>query len=364
MPICAFGVYNKDMRLLLLFVVVAVAFQHAMFNIALLTKVNSAIGAGIVTVFVGYWLAQKIQRLVFGRLLEPHGKAVFITGCDHGFGHMLAKRLANQGFEVFAGCLNEKSEGAVALKSLQNIHLVQVDVTKPDQVDEAVHVVEKNLQDRVLWSVVANAGVFPVGATEWETWSNIHWAFNVNVFGAMDVSRKFLPLLRSSRGRLVIVASGFSRMTIPGAVPYCMTKHAVQSLADGLRRELQDKGVHVAAIQPVAYRTSLLNTQKMLSGVDNTVQQMDKELRDVYDDNELSKFKTSIVNVLGKYARSNLDEVVDQMELAIRDSHPMPLYKTGGFFDNLQLLLAQIVPTEWTDLFVWFNQKLMEKGPK
>lgn len=33
------------------------------------------------------------------------GKAVFITGCDGGFGRALAKHLHKLGFTVFAGCL-------------------------------------------------------------------------------------------------------------------------------------------------------------------------------------------------------------------------------------------------------------------
>lgn len=37
--------------------------------------------------------------------LQVQGKAVFITGCDSGFGHALAKHLHKLGFTVFAGCL-------------------------------------------------------------------------------------------------------------------------------------------------------------------------------------------------------------------------------------------------------------------
>ena len=36
---------------------------------------------------------------------NPQGRAVFITGCDTGFGNDLARRLDELGFKVFAGCL-------------------------------------------------------------------------------------------------------------------------------------------------------------------------------------------------------------------------------------------------------------------
>ena len=37
--------------------------------------------------------------------MDPKGKVVVITGCDTGFGRMLAERLSGQGFSVVAGCL-------------------------------------------------------------------------------------------------------------------------------------------------------------------------------------------------------------------------------------------------------------------
>ena len=36
--------------------------------------------------------------------MSPEGRAVFITGCDTGFGNLLARRLDSYGFTVLAGC--------------------------------------------------------------------------------------------------------------------------------------------------------------------------------------------------------------------------------------------------------------------
>lgn len=45
-----------------------------------------------------------LYLLLFFAHLQVKGKAVFVTGCDTGFGHALAKHLHNLGFMVFAGC--------------------------------------------------------------------------------------------------------------------------------------------------------------------------------------------------------------------------------------------------------------------
>ena len=92
------------------------------------------------------------------------GRAVVITGCDTGFGHDLAKSLHRLGFTVFAGCLNDCSDGALALKKLDavtgSLHVIQMDVTSQEQVDAARDYVQRNLPSDVgLWGLVNNAGL-------------------------------------------------------------------------------------------------------------------------------------------------------------------------------------------------------------
>ena len=57
-----------------------------------------------------------------------------------GFGHHLANRLADHGFTVFAGVLNINSEGSDKLRNrhLDNLHVLQLDVTKVDDIKAAV----------------------------------------------------------------------------------------------------------------------------------------------------------------------------------------------------------------------------------
>ena len=50
----------------------------------------------------GVYVASKV--IPRGRV-DPNGRAVFITGCDTGFGRELACRLDALGFKVYAGCL-------------------------------------------------------------------------------------------------------------------------------------------------------------------------------------------------------------------------------------------------------------------
>ncbi|KAK8767153.1 hypothetical protein V5799_006064 [Amblyomma americanum] len=186
--------------------------------------------------------------------LIPRGKAVLVTGCDRGFGKLLARRLDGEGYKVFAGCLfPDQSRAELEAASRSGLQVVPLDVTDDKQVAEAVLMVERELGQHQLWGVVCNAGVNIFSEFEWTSQREVGWMFDVNVHGTVRVTRAFLPLLRRSRGRLVFVASYAGRVAPVWIVPYAMTKAAVIALADGLRRELAQWGVSVSTVEPTYY---------------------------------------------------------------------------------------------------------------
>lgn len=87
------------------------------------------------------------QRFIYF-LLFPK-VIILLLGCDRGFGHALAIKLDQMGFKVFAGCLFNKGDGAEALKRIcsDQLHVLQLDVRDPEQVDGAYNAVEEKLND-------------------------------------------------------------------------------------------------------------------------------------------------------------------------------------------------------------------------
>ena len=87
-----------------------------------------------------------------------------------------------------------------------------------------------------LWGVFNNAGIAgAIGPAEWLHLSDYQKVLDVNLFGLVDVTTTFLPLIKREKGRIINTASVFGRHTIGGSLPYCISKYGVESFSDSIR---------------------------------------------------------------------------------------------------------------------------------
>jgi len=126
-------------------------------------------------------------------------------------------------------------------------HVVECDVTKPDQVEAMV---EEVVSEFGRIDVLANnAGVITVSpieemaAEEWKT------VMDVNVTGMFLVARAAIPHLRESEGAVINTASIAGELGAAGLAHYCASKHAVLGFTKSLCLELAPD-VTVNAICP------------------------------------------------------------------------------------------------------------------
>ncbi|XP_037580989.1 retinol dehydrogenase 16 [Dermacentor silvarum] len=293
-------------------------------------------------------------------LVEQGAEEVHQDGRKGGVGDGLRHRLRSPCSQTLRrrrlhlclpGCLNAASDGAKDLAKRTNVHVIQLDITKDEHVEKALAVVKTSLGSNVLWAVLANAGIVAVGPVEWNSMERIKKIFEVNVFGHMRVAKAFLPLLKKSRGRLIFVTSGLCRATIPGMTVYCMSKHAVLSLVDGLRRECEDEGVDVAAVEPTAYRTNMLENIACPKYVEADLQLLSDEARSLIPEDSVGRWSKFLGGMFDILTRDNPMEVVDQMTFAVMDSRPRPCYRAMTLPDKFYLLFAKLFPEEVLDVF-------------
>ncbi|NKI34166.1 SDR family NAD(P)-dependent oxidoreductase [Wenzhouxiangella sp. XN79A] len=180
-------------------------------------------------------------------------KSVLVTGASTGIGRHLAEALAEAGHHVYAGA--RKQEDLDALNAIENITAVRLDVTKPDEIDAVVALIEE--RGTGLYALVNNAGIGdggPVVDTPVEVQTLV---YDVNVEGVYRVTRAFAPLVMASNGRIATTGSIAGTLSWPGGSAYSGSKHWIEAFTDALAGEMAPHGVSVSVIQPGNYQTRI-----------------------------------------------------------------------------------------------------------
>lgn len=193
--------------------------------------------------------------------MNSNGRTILVTGASTGIGRASAHALALAGFDVVAGIRSEAAARSVVeeapVAARGRITTLEVDVTDGAAIARAAARLEAGLGDRGLWGLFNNAGVAVSGPIECVDLGRLREQFEVNVFGQVAITQACLPLLRRARGRILLTGSIAGFGTVPGLGPYSMSKHAVEALADALRRELRPWGLHVSLLEPGSIATEI-----------------------------------------------------------------------------------------------------------
>ncbi|CAL1267385.1 unnamed protein product [Larinioides sclopetarius] len=270
------------------------------------------------------------KKLCFNKRIKPENKAVLITGCDSGFGHLLAKQLDSKGFRVYATCLQPTGHGAteLKLKSSENLKVLEMDVTKDESVSKAVKFIKEDLGSHELWAVVNNAGVFKGTSAELSKLQNYKDCIEVNLIGMVRVTKAFLPFLRKSKGRVVNIASFAGRMAMPYMTPYSVSKFAVVGFNECLRREMDVWGIRVISIEPELFRTPMTDLESIPRDLDKEFVDLDASIIEDYGTTYLENLKKNI-RVFARFSSLRIFNVIKDLESAITLESPDAVYKTS-----------------------------------
>lgn len=254
---------------------------------------------------------------------------VFITGCDTGFGYLLARSLDAKEVNVIAGCLTEKGSRNLKKEASSRIKTVQLDVTDKKSVERAFELTKQYVGDKGLWGLVNNAGIMlNFCPAEWTPLKDYETESKVNLFGTIDMSLTFLPLLRMSRGRLVNVCSVIANWGYPGLSGYVVSKSGVKMFTTCLRRELLGSGVTTHTIEPGGFNTNIANESKFLKILKTAYVRSDTERQNFYG-GKISSYIFFVIKWYGVFINTKPQKVVDVMAHALLAKHPKNSYAVG-----------------------------------
>jgi NAD(P)-dependent dehydrogenase (short-subunit alcohol dehydrogenase family) len=181
-------------------------------------------------------------------------KTLLITGVSSGFGRAFATAALDAGHTVVGTLRNDGACAEFEALAPGRAHAVVLDVTDSAAIETALAgVLRKVGRIDVL---VNNAGYGHEGTLEESSLDDMRRQFDVNVFGAVAMTKAVLPAMRERRsGHIVNITSMGGFVTMPGIAYYCGSKFALEGISEVLAKEVAAFGVHVTAIAPGSFRT-------------------------------------------------------------------------------------------------------------
>ncbi|MEQ6249526.1 SDR family oxidoreductase [Sulfitobacter sp. HNIBRBA3233] len=194
----------------------------------------------------------------------PERKTLLLTGASRGIGHATVKKFASEGWRVIS-CSRQPFSPACPWPGGARDH-VQVDLSQPNQITEAVEHIRTLLDGDKLHALVNNAGISPKGPegerlstldTDLRVWGEV---FHVNFFASVVLARGLQNELSRGKGSVVNVTSiAGSRVHPFAGAAYATSKAALAALTREMAHDFGPLGVRVNAIAPGEVETSILS---------------------------------------------------------------------------------------------------------
>jgi 3-oxoacyl-[acyl-carrier protein] reductase len=177
----------------------------------------------------------------------------FVTGGGRGIGANIARKLADDGWEVVVAARTPGQVEAVADEI--GGRALALDVTDREAVERAV------ADAGPVELLVANAGIANRDGATWESDPEDWWrTFEVNVLGVHLCCRAVIPgMLERGSGRIVITGSGAAYLPDQRTTAYPASKAAVCRYGESLAAELAGR-IPVFFFSPGLVRTDLTSS--------------------------------------------------------------------------------------------------------
>ena len=168
-------------------------------------------------------------------------KRVLITGVSKGIGKAIALDLVQQGFEVYG----TSRRPDLLTNKISGVTYIQLDLSDETSIEQCFHA----LSDIDL--LINNAGQSQMGPAEEISNDKVREIFEVNFFGTLSLTKKYLSVMRAKRcGKVINIGTLSGTFAMPFQSTYGSSKIALRIWTLCLRKEMRPFGVHVSTIEP------------------------------------------------------------------------------------------------------------------
>lgn len=215
-------------------------------------------------------------------------KTIFITGASAGLGKATARLFQSKGWNVIATMRNPEEEKE--LSQLENVSVIKLDVTNPEQIHETI---KKIIEEHSVDVVLNNAGYGLLGPLESLKDEQIVRQIETNLLGVIRVTKEFTPYFRERKNGLFLnVTSMFGLIGYPTCSVYSATKFAVDGFSESLAYDLAHFGIGVKIIAPGGIQTDFAG-RSMDGGMHKAYQKLADKVSEGYSAEKVSQFSTA-----------------------------------------------------------------------
>jgi NADP-dependent 3-hydroxy acid dehydrogenase YdfG len=176
------------------------------------------------------------------------GKHVLIAGATGGIGRETAKLLKQSGANLFlTGTNAERLQQISAECGVGAHHTYQLDITQAD----AVEAVAASIRAEVgALDVLVNAvGVGIIKPMESLTHDDFMQSLNINLVGAFNLLKAFLPAMKETKKGLIINLPGvLGKTPMAGAAAYSASKYGLNGMLKSVREELKRTDIRITNV--------------------------------------------------------------------------------------------------------------------
>ncbi len=265
-------------------------------------------------------------------------KVVLVTGGSSGIGRSICMFLSAKGYHVFGTTRNLKNH-----EQPKTFELLELDVAQEATIEKAVsYIIDKTGRLDVL---INNAGVGITGPLEETPITEMHHAFETNLYGPMRVVQQVLPQMRQQKQGFVInITSIAGFMGLPYRGVYSATKGALEITMEALRMEVRGFGITVANLAPGDFATNIASGRYHVPATESSPYK-------TYQDT-LEKINDDVNHAADPIL------VAEKVHAILQKRSPKVHYAVGSFMQKLSITLKRFLPDKMFEKLLLNHYKL------